>query len=100
MHATVRIVILFPEEAEIYHDRTFLGAGLHWWHGLPSSVHLAGVAPVGAGFMIGNVDRRRFSLELATQVEGLPLGSLVFCPGSWALAPSHAEVMVVVIAEC
>ena len=68
-------------------------AGLQfWWHGLPSLI-LAGVAPLGAGFVTGNVGRWRFSLESATREEGLPLGSLVLVPGRW-----HS-VMVVVIGK-
>ena len=68
----------------------FFGASLHWWHGLPS-VHLAGVAPLGAGFVTGNVGQWLFSLELATREEGLPLGSLVLVPGRW-----HSVMVVVV----
>ena len=47
----------------------FLGADVHWWHGLPS-VHLAHAAPLRAGFVTGNAGRWRVSPKLATHEEG------------------------------
>ena len=73
----------------------FSGAGRHWWHGLPS-VHLAGVAPLGAGFATSNVGRRRFSPYVVGYSEGRPPSVLAASP---QFLDARTQVMVVVIGK-
>ena len=44
----------------------FLGAGLHWWHGLPS-VYFAGAAPLGVGSVTSNASRWHVSRRIGVE---------------------------------